>query len=124
MMMFNFFICLIIACFIKQAFVRGFLGDVIVVGIIYYFFRIFLKNKFINFFVVLLFCYSVEIMQYFSIVKILGLSNYKIARIIIGTNFDFMDLLAYTVGGIICIILDILFLDVLINKKIKKDIYN
>ena len=47
---------------------------------------------------VLLFSYSIEILQYFHIVNIPGLQDIQIARIIIGTSFAWMDLIAYTLG--------------------------
>lgn len=47
---------------------------------------------------VLLFSYSIEILQYFHIVNILGLQDIHIARVIIGTSFAWMDLIAYTLG--------------------------
>jgi hypothetical protein len=47
---------------------------------------------------VLLFSYVIEILQYFHLVSLLGLQNNKIARIIIGTSFAWMDLVAYSVG--------------------------
>jgi len=47
---------------------------------------------------VLLFSYAVEILQYFKIVKLLHLQHYAIARIIIGTSFEWTDLIAYTAG--------------------------
>lgn len=50
---------------------------------------------------VLLFSYGVEIMQYFNLVELLGLGEYKLARIVIGTSFAWSDLLAYTAGAVI-----------------------
>ena len=47
---------------------------------------------------VLLLSYSIEILQYFHIVNIPGLQDIQIARIIIGTSFAWMDLIAYTLG--------------------------
>lgn len=47
---------------------------------------------------VLLFSYSIEILQYFHIVNIPGLQDIQIARVIIGTSFAWMDLIAYTLG--------------------------
>ncbi len=45
-------------------------------------------------------------MQYFNIVEKLGLSNSKLARIIIGTSFAWMDLLVYTIGIIVIVIIE------------------
>lgn len=47
---------------------------------------------------VLLFAYFIEIMQYFELVKLLHLEDSKIARIVIGTTFEWLDLFGYTLG--------------------------
>jgi len=46
-----------------------------------------------------LFAYLIELGQYFDLVSILKLENYTIARIVIGSTFDVLDLLAYTIGA-------------------------
>jgi len=47
---------------------------------------------------VLALAYVIEIAQYFNIVSILGLQHIDPVRIIFGATFDWLDLLAYTVG--------------------------
>ena len=47
---------------------------------------------------VLLFSYTVEILQYLKIINVLGLQHSGIARMVIGTSFEWIDLLAYTAG--------------------------
>ncbi len=88
-----------IALFIKDRFIRPFIGDVLVVILIYCLLRAFVKtdaNK--TAIAVLLFAFTIEILQYFHLVDRLGLSNNQIAAIAIGTTFDWKDLLAYTIG--------------------------
>ncbi len=88
-----------IAIFVNDAFVRPFLGDVIVVWFVYYFIRSFIAIKPIYIAVfTLLFSFAVEIGQYFKLIEILGLQEYKWARIVIGTSFSWWDLLCYVVG--------------------------
>lgn len=55
---------------------------------------------------VLLFAYSVEVIQATSFIDWVGLSNNKIAKIILGTTFDWKDILAYTLGGILILIFE------------------
>lgn len=55
---------------------------------------------------VLLFSYGVEIAQYFNLVSLLGLQNIKLARIIIGSTFDWLDLVAYTIGWFVIFLTD------------------
>jgi hypothetical protein len=56
--------------------------------------------------VVLLFSFTVEFLQFANIVKKLGLGESKTARIIIGTSFSWLDLLSYTVGIFIVIVVE------------------
>jgi len=55
---------------------------------------------------VLLFSYFIEVLQYFNIVKMLGLQNSNLARVVIGTSFEWTDLMAYTLGIGLVILLD------------------
>ncbi len=92
----------LIAIYIKDDFIRPYLGDTFVVILIYSFIRSFFASPIYKTIIaVLLFSYSVEVMQYFNLVELLGLGDYKLARIIIGTSFAWGDLVAYTAGAII-----------------------
>jgi hypothetical protein len=42
--------------------------------------------------------YAIEILQYFNLVKLLGLQHSSLARIVLGTAFQWMDFVAYTIG--------------------------
>ena len=96
-----------IAIFVNDAFVRPFLGDVIVVWFVYYFIRSFIiiKPIYIAIFT-LLFSFAVEIGQYFKLIEILGLQENKWARIVIGTSFSWWDLLCYVVGFLLLFLMD------------------
>ncbi|MEO0868369.1 MAG: DUF2809 domain-containing protein [Cyanobacteria bacterium J06642_11] len=88
-----------IGMFVKDAFVRPYMGDFLVVILIYTFVRTFFKYPVINTAVgVLLFAFLVETLQHFNIVDVLGLGSYPLARTIIGTAFDWEDFIAYTLG--------------------------
>ncbi|WP_258188604.1 ribosomal maturation YjgA family protein [Enterovibrio norvegicus] len=88
-----------IALFVKDSFVRPFLGDELVVVWMYAFLAAFLLvlPLMLSLFV-LVFAYCVEIGQYFRLVEVVGLQNNKLASIVIGSTFDWLDLLAYTLG--------------------------
>jgi hypothetical protein len=47
---------------------------------------------------VLIFSFTIELLQYFSIVEKLGLQGSKIASTVIGTLFEWIDLVAYVMG--------------------------
>ena len=53
---------------------------------------------------VLLFSFAVEIGQYFRLAELLGLMDYKVARIVIGSTFDAKDLLAYAIGAALLLV--------------------
>lgn len=96
-----------IALYINDTFIRPYVGDVLVVILIYCFIK-----SFLNFSVnavalfVFIFSFTVEFFQYVNLVEKLGLSNNKAARIIIGTSFSWLDLICYTVGIVIVIIVE------------------
>ena len=96
----------LIALYINDTFIRPYIGDVLVVILIYCFIKSFFKcsiNAVALF--VLIFSFTVEFLQYVNIVDKLGLGNYKVARIVIGTSFSWADLICYTVGiGIVILV--------------------
>ena len=88
-----------IGMFVKDDFVRPYMGDFLVVILIYAFVRTFFKYPIVNVAVgVLLFSFFVEILQYFNIVDVLSLGSNRLARTIIGTAFVWEDFIAYTLG--------------------------
>ena len=90
---------ILIAKFAHDRIVRPYIGDVLVVMLIYCFIRSFFNTPPLKTAVgVLVFSYMIELLQYFNIVTILGLQQHRWARIIIGTSFAWIDLLAYTIG--------------------------
>ncbi len=90
---------LLIAGFVHDEIIRPYIGDLLVVVLIYCFVRSFLATAYlITALAVLLFSYTIEMLQYFHIVDILGLTDYKYASIVIGTSFAWADMLAYTIG--------------------------
>lgn len=89
----------IILLFSNIPFIRGFLGDIIVIIFIYSVIIIFFDIKPIKLGLsVLLFAYTLEFLQYFHLIELLGLKKNIIAQIILGSTFDIYDLLAYTIG--------------------------
>ncbi|MCX7922584.1 MAG: DUF2809 domain-containing protein [Clostridia bacterium] len=107
--MFAFFILLItetiIALFIHDTIIRPYIGDVLVVILMYTFIRGFIQKS-IKFLPVYLFLFAsiVELAQYYRIVDILNLQDNKIISIIIGTSFDTKDILCYLIATVILII--------------------
>jgi DNA integrity scanning protein DisA with diadenylate cyclase activity len=88
-----------IGFYMRDAYIRPFGGDFLVVILIYCFVKSFIKCNVNGTLIgVLLFAYLIEILQYFHFVNLLGLQNAAAARIIIGTHFAWTDMLMYTLG--------------------------
>lgn len=97
----------LIAIYVNDNFVRPYLGDVLVVILIYCFLKSFLKLPIlVAALLVLAFSFAIEFLQFLNIVEKLHLENSKIARTVIGTSFSWMDLLAYIVGIAIVLIVE------------------
>ena len=95
----------LIALYVRDNFIRPYVGDVLVVILIYTFIRIFIPEKCrILPILVFIFAACVEILQYFDLVSILGVENNTFLRILLGSVFDFKDIVCYAVG---CIVLGI-----------------
>lgn len=89
----------LIALFAHDRVIRPYIGDLLVVVLIYCFIKSFLDIPVLKAALfVLLFSYAIEILQYFNLVERLGLQHSKIASTVIGTSFAWLDLMAYTVG--------------------------
>ncbi len=98
---------ILIAIYVHDNFVRPFLGDFLVVILLYCFVKSFVQSReLIIAFGVLLFSYLVEFAQYFEIVKLLGLAQNKLANIIIGNYFSVVDLCMYTLGIVFVLIIE------------------
>jgi len=96
---------IIIGVFVRDAIIRPYVGDILVVILMYAFIRGIIKKP-IKYLPIYLFIFSciVETAQYFRIVDILHLRKYKILSTIMGTSFDIKDILCYLIGTVILII--------------------
>lgn len=93
-----FFVEIIIGLFIHDNIIRPYFGDILVVGVIYFFLRIFIvKLRFLNLYVFIFAC-LVEFMQYLNVAVILHIENFRLAKIILGSTFDFKDIFCYFIG--------------------------
>ncbi len=98
---------IVIALFVKDTVIRPFVGDVLVVILIYCFLRIFLQIDYRKLAVgVLFFAFTIEILQYFDYVKLLGLENNRVLSIALGRTFAYEDFIAYFVGFLLIILVE------------------
>ncbi len=113
-----FIIEVLIALFVHDAFIRPYVGDILVVVLLYTFVRIFIPEKCrLLPLYIFLFAALVEVLQYYKIVELLGLQNNRFLAVLIGTVFDIKDIICYAVG---CVILGIIQITRL--YFVKKDI--
>lgn len=97
----------LIALYLRDSFIRPSLGDVLVVIWLYYLFAtvvcVPVKNLIIF---VILVAYGVELAQYLQLNQLLGIEQSHVLHIVLGATFDWKDLIAYTVGGFLCWLLE------------------
>lgn len=92
----------LIALFVHDSFVRPYIGDVLVTGVLCAFFRIFVptKPKILPILTAAI-AAGVEFLQYFDFVSLLGLADNRFFSILLGKTFDPMDIVCYLIGGLI-----------------------
>lgn len=80
---------------------RSYFGDILVVILIYTFVLSFfeVKNKMILNLGIFLFACIIEFAQYFHFGELIGFKNNKIAMIILGNSFSWIDILCYAIGS-------------------------
>jgi hypothetical protein len=98
---------ILIAIFYIHPIIRHFVGDILVIPLIYYFMRIFFNDISSERLVlyVLLFAFGIETLQYFLFADILKIES-TLFRTIMGTVFAVSDLVAYVLGGLMVLTAD------------------
>ena len=107
----------VIGVFDFNQFIRSYIGDVIIVWVLYCIFRSFVPRKFNSYAVslgILAFSFVVEFLQKAHIADVLGVEN-KLLRILIGTSYATEDLWCYAAGTAVILI------EILIFKQLKKE---
>ncbi len=89
----------LIALFVHDSFVRPYIGDVLVVAVIYFLARCIEPERCrLLPLWIFVFAAGVEALQGINIVGLLGLESCDIIRIAIGSTFDLKDIICYAVG--------------------------
>ncbi|RYY32827.1 MAG: DUF2809 domain-containing protein [Sphingomonadales bacterium] len=90
-----------IALFVRDAFIRPYFGDTLAVVLVYCGLRAVLPLGVVPAAgIALAIAFGVEFGQYFGMVDRLGLGGVQAARIVLGTGFSWLDLIAYTAGAL------------------------
>ena len=93
---------LFIALFVRDNFIRPYVGDMLVVVLVYTCVRVLFpeKPRLLPLYV-FLFAAGVEALQGMRIVELLGLQNNRFFSVLIGTTFDWKDIVCYGVGCVL-----------------------
>ncbi len=95
---------IVIALYVHDDLIRPWGGDLLVVVLLYCFVRgVTRLDVIVAAFLVLMFSWLIEALQYLQIIGILGLENNAIARTVIGTTFSWSDIVAYTLGIVLVV---------------------
>ena len=99
------FVEIMIALFVHDAIIRPFIGDVLVVILMYTLIRGVVKKQ-INRLPIYLFLFAltIEVTQYFHLVDHLNLQNNRFLSTIMGNSFDLKDILCYLIAAILLIL--------------------
>ena len=112
----------LIALFVRDAFIRPYMGDVLVVILIYCFVRMFITRplRWLPLWIFLFAC-CIETLQYLQLVTLLGLQNCTLARVVLGTSFS---LFAMLLGVCLCFLSDgkrkIIYVFTSLEKEIRE----
>ncbi len=98
---------ILIALYVHDEIIRPYIGDLLVVILIYCVVKTFLIIAPLPLTIsVFIFACFIELLQYLQVVKLLGLQHNKLARVIIGTSFSWTDMLCYFAGIIIILFIE------------------
>lgn len=96
-----------IGIFVHDRFIRPYVGDVIVVVVLYFLIRsIFPEKPAFLCLWIFLFAVLVEVTQIFPLVDLLGIKN-RFIRVVMGTSFSWKDMIAYIAGSAVNLIMDL-----------------
>lgn len=99
----------LIAIYINDTIIRPYGGDYLVVMLVYCFAMAFVNKAPVNVAMAsLIFCYLVEFSQYLNLAARLGLGHSKLAMTVLGSSFNWIDMLAYTLGAITITVIELL----------------
>ena len=96
-----------IALFVHDKFIRPYIGDLLVVMLIYCFLKTFWNAPVPTVALsVLVFACMIEALQYFHFVEVLGLEKNTFAKVILGNTFHWLDIAAYAAGILVILIVE------------------
>ncbi len=97
----------LIALFVRDDFVRPYLGDVLAVALVYTGLRAVTPlgvNAALA--VTLAIAFAIEVAQALGLLAASGLGDNAVARVVLGGTFDWVDLAAYAIGAVIIALIE------------------
>lgn len=112
-------LCFIIVQFFdSNRLIRGFLGDLVIVMVLYSFFKSIADFDSVKLSIFIIsFSFLLETLQYFKIILLLGFKENYLTKIIFGSVFDPFDLLAYLIGVFLIFSIDTRIILKLLRKQ-------
>lgn len=96
-----------IAAFLNDPIIRPYIGDLLVVILMYCFIKALFKVRILPTAIgVLFFAYLVEWSQYLQLIKVLGWQRYRLAHLVLGNSFEWIDMIAYTLGFFVILLVE------------------
>ncbi len=96
---------ILIATCVHDTFIRPYVGDLLVVVVLYCIVRVIIPDKYrLIPFWIFVFAAFIECLQYLKWVERLGIENNAFLRILMGATFEWKDIVCYGIG---CILLGI-----------------
>jgi hypothetical protein len=96
-----------IALFVRDAFVRPYVGDVLAVAFVYCCLRAVTRlGLWPALWATLLIAAVIEFAQLFGLLDALGLRGNLVARTVLGGSFDLLDLVTYAAGGLVVVVVE------------------
>ena len=98
-----------IALFVTDTFVRGYVGDVLAVMLVYAVLRAVTPlGAIAAASISLVIALAIEIAQALNLLGALGLADNTFARVVLGGSFDWLDIAAYMAGALIVLAVELL----------------
>ncbi|MEO6523274.1 MAG: DUF2809 domain-containing protein [Mucilaginibacter sp.] len=98
-----------IATYVHDTIIRPYIGDLLAAILVYCTVKSFINTPVLKTAIyVLLFCYLIEISQYFHLVDHLGMRQSRLAHVLLGSYFTWVDMLCYTLGMLIVLAVEML----------------
>jgi hypothetical protein len=98
---------IMIALFVTDNIIRPYVGDFLVVILVYCFVRSFFKISILKAAIgTLVFAFVIEFLQYLNFIELIHLKHSRIANLVLGNLFQWIDLIAYTLGVLLVLLIE------------------